>query len=263
MRRWGAVVATPLLLVLLGAGLAACSDDGGGDGGGDEAADASDDSDATAEPSEQEAFCAAAEPEQRVVAGQVAGPTEMEVAEVRALAEVAPEELVDDLEAGADVLEENIAIFEELAEDPLDGEGFDAGATAAAERAETALAEVATYLAEECGFDVEPGIAEEGEGASTESGVQPEAARAYLAETAPDLADKVTGLQVNNSTSTGDTLHATIEADDVALAGAVCEALSGYVYDEVGAQFVEIYVEGPYPTSADRLNETADCSGFP
>lgn len=261
MPRWGATVATLVLVVLLGAGLAACSD--GGDGSDDASGDATDDSAATEAPSEAEAFCAAAEPQVEVAAGQVPGPTEADVGELEGLVELAPQELVDDLEAGVEVLRENDALFDEADQDPLDVEGYQEAADTAAQRAETALADVATYLAEECGLDLDPDAQGEGEGGETESGVDADAARAHLDEVAPDVAAKVASIEVTSSGVHGDTLVVELSADDVGAAVAACEALSGYVYDEVGAQFVEIYVEGPGLASASRLNETADCSGYP
>jgi hypothetical protein len=257
------IAATALLFVLA---LGACSDD---DSSSDEAATddvATDDSaPASDEGSGSDSeFCAEVEEQAELFEGSSdAGATDEDLAAFDDLVAVAPETIQPDLETVRDTYVE----ISELGEDPASiDEAFD---ILFDPEFIGAIEQMGIFLEEECGIDIETpseaGLDGGDEGSDDEEeaddGLSADGLRAYLETEDADLEARI------QSVATVDGLEVSVgvrNLDDPAEAVEICEAVSGYVYDEVGDADVTVVVNDTSATTlAEREGEEGTCEPAP
>lgn len=256
-----------LLLALLCAaallGAAACSDDGDGDSADtgsatdDSVAGDGDEGDDEQASGASEDFCASAADLTAVLEGDDTDlPDEEAIAALQDLADAAPEEIQDDVQTVTDA-------YDELRElDPEDADNFEAVLDLLFDPEFIgAVEQVGVYLEAECSVDIETpseaGLGGDDDEAPDEGEVDSSALRTYLEAEDAALEARiqtiatVSGLEVSIGVR---------NLDDPAEAVEICDTLSGFVYDEVGATGTTIKVSDTSGTLlASREDEAASC----
>ncbi|OWY62216.1 hypothetical protein B7486_59635, partial [cyanobacterium TDX16] len=223
--------------LLLAVALTACSDDGG-----DDESTSEDSVPASAELTDTGAasqeFCDEVEAQADLFEGSEEGATEDDLAAFDELVDAAPETIQPDLET----VREAYVQISELPED-LDsiGEAFD---ILFDPEFIGAIEQVGIFLEGECGIDIETpseaglgeiGDADPEDGAgddpAEDDGVSADGLRSYLEAEDPDLESRV---QTVATVAGAEVSVGVRNLDDPAEAVSICEAVSGYVYDEVG-----------------------------
>jgi hypothetical protein len=261
-----------LLLALLCAvallGAAACSSDDGDDGGSADTGSATDDSVADGDEGDEgdddadasgasEDFCAAAADLTSVLEGDDTQlPDEEAIAALQDLADSAPEEIQGDIQTVTDA-------YDELRQlDPEDADNFEAVLDLLFDPEFIgAVEQVGVYLEAECSVDIETpsedGLSGDDDDAPDEGEVDSAALRTFFeAEDAAleariQTIASVAGLELSIGVR---------NLDDPAEAVEICDALSAYVYDEVGATSTTIKVSDTSGTLlASREDEAGSC----
>jgi hypothetical protein len=253
MRRLLVLCSTVVLLFAV----AACSDDG-------------DDDDVTTEDSAADGassagsgtFCADAEANLALLEGDTeALPDDEDLEQLDQLAASASPEVQEDFETVREGYEQLAGLDQsdpdsiELVFDVL----FDPELVGAFEQ-------VATYLEDECGFDVESpaesGLDDDDEADDDDDGsdgdeVSSDTVRGFLESEAPEIEERVQSI---GSFSGVELTVGVVELDDPAEAVEICELLSTYVYEEAGAADTTIKVQDTGTTDlAVREGEDGSC----
>lgn len=266
MPRWAATVATLVLVVLLGAGLAACSDDDGGGSG-----EASDDPEASQEegageadavPTEDAELCAVVEQDPDLFVGVPEGGSADED-DLELLADAAA--VGGDRAAAIQVIHDHLALLvaalpHDSAEDgELIRQVFGSPDLRLASEA------VGTVVQDSCGIDVDlpsevdaaRGVVGE-DGAIDEETIDPDGIRAHLVAADPALAGRVRSIGVVDD----DGVELIVDGlpEDPVASLRLCESVSTYLYGTLGATSASIDVVGTDNLIyASRFNESADC----
>jgi hypothetical protein len=260
-----------LLLALLCAlallGAAACSSDDGDDGGSDTGSatddsvaadgDEGDEGDDEQASGASEDFCATAADLTSVLEGDDTDlPDEEAVAALQDLADSAPEEIQDDIQTVTDA-------YDELRElDPEDADNFEAVLDLLFDPEFIgAVEQVGVYLEAECSVDIETpsedGLSGDDDDAPDEGEVDSSALRTFLEAEDAALEARIQTI----ATVAGLELSIGVRnLDDAAEAVEICDSLSAYVYDEVGATSTTIKVSDTSGTLlASREDEAGSC----
>lgn len=225
-----------LVLVLVLA-LASCSgddDDGGGDGGAG--------ADDTVGAQVDDEFCTTAATLVEVLEGDGDDvPTDEELAAIDELVAEAPPAVSDDFE----VLRDGLVVLSGLQAD--DAEGFETALDVFFDPEFIgAFEQVGIFLQAQCGLEVDTPsdaaiVGGDGEGSSS-GAVDTSALRDFLAAEDPDLEDRVQSI----ASLGGVELSVGVRGlEDASEAVQICELLSGYLYDEVGADDTTLKVQDP------------------
>lgn len=235
---------------------AACSSDDSGEGtAGD--ADATTDASAPAGGGgSTEEFCAAADDAAELLESpDIQLPDPEAVAALQAMADAAPDAIRSDVQTVADT-------YDQLRElDPLDPDNAEAVIDLLYDPALIgSFEQLGIYLEAECGLDIEtPSEAGQdgSEDAPAEGEVDSSALRTFLEAEDAALEARVQSI----ATVAGLEVSVGVRnLDDPAEAVEICDAVSGYVYDEVGATGTTIKVSDTSGTLlASREDEAASC----
>jgi hypothetical protein len=252
MRRLFVLCATAVLLVAV----AACSDDGG-----DEDVATEDSATDVASGTSSDMFCADAEMNLALLEGDTEElPDDDDLEQLDQLAAGASPEVQEDFEtvregyeqlAGLDQSDPDSIeqVFDVLFDPELVG----------------AFEQVATYLEDECGFDVESpaesGLDDDDDNDADDADdgdeVSSDTVRGFLESEAPEIEERVQSI---GSFSGVELTVGVVDLDDTAEAVEVCELLSTFLYDEVGADETTIRVMDAGSTElAVREGEDGSC----